>query len=182
MVASSNEDGATSFEDVLNRLKEATNTFSDSEFARKALNKGQSTISSAKERGKLPPIWVETVAKNYHISSDWLFFGEGLMRRGDSTEVTHPREAPGGCAKCAGLEIEMGKERDMNRDLVAENRQLWKENGELKVKIGELNVQNVKLEGELDTAQTMAKEYYERLQARAAPEEDTPHEATRDCA
>ncbi|MBI9081645.1 MAG: helix-turn-helix domain-containing protein [Pseudodesulfovibrio sp.] len=170
-----------SFDEVLSRLKKSTGSGSDTELA---LNLGlsQGSISGAKQKRKIPPGWIISVATTFGVSADWLLSGNGPMKLGDLTEVAHPREAPSGCAKCAGLEIEMGKERDMNRDLVAENRQLWKENGELKVKIGELNVQNVKLEGELDTAQTMAKEYYERLQARAAPEEDTPHEATRDCA
>ncbi|MGE4192788.1 MAG: S24 family peptidase [Pseudodesulfovibrio sp.] len=88
MVAGSKVKDATSFEDVLSRLKEATNTFSDAEFARKALGKGQSTISSAKERGKLPPSWVEIVAKKYAISADWLFFGNGQMRLGEKGKDT----------------------------------------------------------------------------------------------
>jgi len=75
--------------------------------------------------------------------------------------------------RCTALEAELSKERDVARDLVAENRQLWKENGELKVRIGELNVQIVKLEGELDTARKMAKDYHEELKARDAPDEKT---------
>ncbi len=75
MVASSRKEDATSFESVLGRLKKATNTFSDLEFAQKALGKGQSSISNAKTRGSVPPLWIEKVAKNYRISADWLFFG-----------------------------------------------------------------------------------------------------------
>ncbi|AMK10892.1 hypothetical protein AWY79_07110 [Pseudodesulfovibrio indicus] len=85
-----------------------------------------------------------------------------------------------GLDRDATLEEELCAEREMNRTLVDENRMLWKENGELKVKIGELNVQKVKLEGELDTARKMAKEYYERLKSRDAPEDTTPTEAIRE--
>jgi hypothetical protein len=170
-----------SFDEVLSRLKKSTESDSDTKLA---LNLGlsQGSISGAKQKRKIPPGWIVSVATTFGVSADWLLSGNGPMKRGVSPEDAQAAVGASGCARCATLEVELHEERGMNRDMVAENRQLWKENGELKVKIGELNVQKVKLEGELDTARTMAKEYYERLKARAAPEEETPPEATRDCA
>ncbi|WP_419788421.1 hypothetical protein [Pseudodesulfovibrio sp.] len=104
------------------------------------------------------------------------------MKLGEASNHTQETNATAPLGPCTGIETELSREREANRDLVVENRKLWKENGELKVKIGELNVKNVRLEGELDTARNMAKEYYERLQARAAPEDSTPPEATKDVA
>lgn len=135
MAAGSGTEGATSFESVLGRLKESTNTSSDSEFAQKALGKGQSSVSNAKVRGIIPPQWIETVSKKYGISADWLFFGRGPMKR-----VDHPSEAVSAseCARCQALESELRAERDMTRELMQENRQLWKENGDLRVEVAEL--------------------------------------------
>ncbi|MBI9081930.1 MAG: helix-turn-helix transcriptional regulator [Pseudodesulfovibrio sp.] len=157
------------------RLKAVRGKTTQKDFA-KSLGVALNTLGKY-ERGERTPnvnIALEVV-RQCGVNLHWLLSGEGCMREGEIEQV-ELGSAP------ASLEAELSKERELTRELMAENRQLWKENGELKVKIGELNVQNVKLEGELDTAQTMAKEYYERLQARAAPEEDTPHEATRDCA
>ena len=42
------------------------------------------------------------------------------------------------CERCASLEAELHQERDMTRELTAENRQLWKENGDLRVEVEKL--------------------------------------------
>lgn len=109
------------------------------------------------------------ICNHFHISPKWLLFGEGPMQLAEAdTSASLVAEVN----QSSDIEAELIREREMNRDLVVENRQLWKENGELKVRVGELNVQVVKLEGELDTARTMAKEYHEELKAaRAAPED-----------
>jgi len=39
------------------------------------------------------------------------------------------------CPRCEKLEGELVKERDLNRELIVENRQLWKENGDLRVEL-----------------------------------------------
>jgi hypothetical protein len=159
MVASSDGKDATSFESVLGRLKMATNTFSDVEFAQKALGKGQSSISNAKGRRAVPPQWIETVSKKFGVSADWLFFGEGPMARGGHPETSRASKMLE-CARCTTLEAELCEERKMNRDLVKENRELGKENRQLLRENGDLRVE------------------VEQLKARAAPENHTP-ESTR---
>ena len=75
---------ATKFDDILGRLKYATGTKSDTSLA-KVLGVGQSSISSAKERQKLPPSWLVNASASYNISVDWLISGEGLMWRSEKT-------------------------------------------------------------------------------------------------
>ncbi|MGE4503977.1 MAG: hypothetical protein AB7D51_01405 [Desulfovibrionaceae bacterium] len=76
------------------------------------------------------------------------------------------------------MQDDLREERRTSRELVAENRQLWRRFGELQGRIGELNVENVKLEVELNTTRLMAKEYHERLKAREGPV-DSPEAAPR---
>ncbi len=70
---------ATAFNEILLRLKLASNTKSDSALAR-AMGLRQSAISTAKSRGQIPPVWVVNISSNYHVSSDWLLFGTGSMK------------------------------------------------------------------------------------------------------
>ncbi len=70
---------ATAFNEILLRLKLASNTKSDSALAR-AMGLRQSAVSTAKSRGQIPPTWVVNISRNYNVSSDWLFFGTGSMK------------------------------------------------------------------------------------------------------
>lgn len=44
----------------------------------------QQSVSGAKKRGTIPTDWVLQVSIGFKGSTDWLFFGEGPMRKGES--------------------------------------------------------------------------------------------------
>lgn len=75
-VANYSQEYATEFLDVFARLKEATGARTDTELAH-CLGLKQSSISSAKSKRELPPIWVIEIAKRFNVSVDWLLFGIG---------------------------------------------------------------------------------------------------------
>jgi len=157
---------------IADRIKEIRDGEDREEFA-KRIGVTKSTLGRY-ERGDTEPTsgTIARICATFGVMADWLVLGIGEKKRGVYPPSADPPDS--------SLLRELADERALNRELTSENRQLWKENGELKVKIGELNVQKVKIEGELDTAKALSKEYYERLQARAAPEDTTPHEAVRD--
>jgi len=78
------------FLDVLNRLKQATGTTTDTDLA-KALGIKQGAISAAKRTVQIPPVWVARISKGFSVSADWLFYGTGPMRR-DAAQAA-PTEA-----------------------------------------------------------------------------------------
>jgi len=130
------------FSETLSRLKTAINAKTDTEFAKK-LKLGQSAVSSAKTRGNVPPIWIETIAKEYNISANWLFFGEGPMKRGEdpgqaqAPQEATPAQAPGG--------MELDELRQDNRELRQDNRELRLENKELRQENRDLRNENRQL-------------------------------------
>lgn len=79
-VADAGSASATSFDAILERMKVATNTKSDTAFA-KSLGLYQSSVSSAKERQSIPPAWAVQIAETHGVSIDWLMFGEGSKTR-----------------------------------------------------------------------------------------------------
>lgn len=82
------------FLDVLNRLKQATGTTTDTDLA-KALGIKQGAISAAKRTVQIPPVWVAKISKGFSVSADWLFYGTGPMRR-DPAQVA-PTEVQTSC-------------------------------------------------------------------------------------
>jgi hypothetical protein len=152
-------DTAKLFDEKMERILKAVGTRKDTDLAR-ALGISPQSIAGARKRQLIPGAWVETVAELFNVSADWLLFGEGQMLRPSreaAGETIAPRPTPpAACSRCEKLEGELEKERDLNRELVAETRQLWRENGDLRVEL-------------------------ERAKARAAPEDTTPEDA-RDCA
>jgi hypothetical protein len=53
-----------------------------------------------------------------------------------NADIGQPHDEPrGNCANCVLLQKELGMERELNRELIVENRQLWKENGDLRVEL-----------------------------------------------
>jgi len=129
----------TLFDEVLARLKTSTNTKGDTEFAR-AIGLSQSAVSNAKTRGSIPPVWIETVAKQFNISANWLFFGEGSMHRGAKEQEQSQGSSGTGetCARCERLEDDNRELMRDNRELVKEIRELMRENGDLRVELAEL--------------------------------------------
>jgi predicted RNase H-like nuclease (RuvC/YqgF family) len=94
-----------------------------------------------------------SICTKFGISPTWLLLGDGPKYQAEGEDAQGQRQAaPVACPRCEKMEGKLEKERDLNRELVAENRQLWKENGDLRVEL-------------------------ERAKARAAPEDTTPEDA-----
>lgn len=74
LVAGLTVEDATKCNEILGRLRLVSNAASDSGFAR-ALGLKQSSISTAKSRGMIPPSWIVNAANLFNVSSDWLIFG-----------------------------------------------------------------------------------------------------------
>ncbi len=74
LVAPFATEGATTFSDILDRLKKELGTKSDTSFA-KALGLRQSSVSGAKKRQQIPPAWAVQVAARTGASLDWLLLG-----------------------------------------------------------------------------------------------------------
>jgi Bacteriophage CI repressor helix-turn-helix domain. len=72
----------TSFEIIFERLLQVTGATTDSNLAKLLQIKPQS-VAAAKKRRQLPPGWVVTVAQSFGVTTDWLFFGKGPVRRDD---------------------------------------------------------------------------------------------------
>lgn len=80
-VAQDQESCATTFDEILGRMKLAVGVKSDTAFA-KAMGFSQSSISGAKERQSIPPAWAIQLAERFDISVDWIWFGKGRMKPG----------------------------------------------------------------------------------------------------
>ena len=128
-----------SFDIIYDRLLKSSGTKNDSELAR-VLNISPQSVNGARKRGEVPPAWIQFYAETSGVSSDWLFFGRGPMRSGDTPigdheAVKQPEAAVSEpCARCAKLE----KVEEQRDSLMEENRKLWKENGELREKCARL--------------------------------------------
>lgn len=104
------------------RLYSATNTHSDAALAR-ALGINQASVAGARKRGQVPSGWVEKIAKDYDINSDWLFFGRGAMRVEQAppagipgSEVAHRLLASRAQSEAEGGVIEAGGQRIIDCD------------------------------------------------------------------
>lgn len=82
-----------SFDAIYERLLEASGTKTDSELAR-VLGISPQSVNGARERGSVPPAWVQSYAEISGVSSDWLFFGRGPMRPSDPAQTTYTTAKP----------------------------------------------------------------------------------------
>jgi len=81
---SQNDERSTkTFEARLKRIMEACGAANDSELAR-VLNITPPSVGTAKKRLKIPSGWIEKISVKFGVSTDWLFFGTGLMRPGEA--------------------------------------------------------------------------------------------------
>mgnify|MGYP001305361341 FL=1 len=86
---------ANTFDAVMGRLLTASNSRNDSELAR-ALGITPQSVSGARKRGEVPPAWIQSYAEKTGVCSDWLFFGRGPMRLGETPPAPQP-EASAPC-------------------------------------------------------------------------------------
>ncbi|NDY55579.1 hypothetical protein G3N56_02315 [Desulfovibrio sulfodismutans] len=75
------------FDARLQRIFEACGCSKDSDLARALKIKPQS-ITAARKRKQIPSGWIEHVSSFYQVSADWLFFGNGPMRRGEESPIS----------------------------------------------------------------------------------------------
>lgn len=71
-------DSPNSFKAKFSRIMLATAAKNESDLAR-ILDIHPSSVGAAKKRNQIPTGWVEKVAEDFNVSSDWLFFGRGQM-------------------------------------------------------------------------------------------------------
>jgi len=119
-VAQDPEGCATTFDEILGRMKLAVGVKSDTAFA-KAMGFSQSSISGAKERQSIPPAWAIQLAERFDISVDWIWFGKGRMKadggamfRPAKLPSTHMMEHQGG-----GRDVTPQKSVNIDRDRIA---------------------------------------------------------------
>ena len=67
-----------SVEAIIDRLKKATGTTTDIELSKK-LGLSKQSIAAARAKGEIPASWIPKAAKLFHVSMDWLYWGQ--MRR-----------------------------------------------------------------------------------------------------
>lgn len=100
---------------------------------------GQS-VYNAKKKGKIPPAWGIEIAKTFGVRLDWIFFGQGPVHTGESSQGEFGSEqsqrydpivAPI-CPRCEKLEIKLERVENQRDNLVEENRNLMKENAMLR--------------------------------------------------
>ncbi|MGE4193398.1 MAG: S24 family peptidase [Pseudodesulfovibrio sp.] len=75
------------FEKIVERLKKATGTQTDSALA-ECLGITQGSLSGAKTKGKVPPKWLILASEDFSVSLDWLYYGHGSMSRGEPKKDT----------------------------------------------------------------------------------------------
>lgn len=73
------------FETKFKRLLAATSKSTDSGLA-DVLGIRPSSVAGARKRGLIPGDWVEKIAFDYDVNADWLLFGRGSMKRGDTLQ------------------------------------------------------------------------------------------------
>lgn len=72
-------DSPKSFKAKFARIMLATAARNESDLAR-ILGIHPSSVGAAKKRNQIPTGWVEKVAEEFSVNSDWLFFGRGQMQ------------------------------------------------------------------------------------------------------
>lgn len=83
-------DAANLFEVRMRRIWQALNVDSDAQLAR-SLGLKQQGVSSVRSRKRIPALWILQIAEEFGVSSDWLLFGTGQMRRGEAQKAgPHP--------------------------------------------------------------------------------------------
>ena len=144
-----------SFEDRWFRILACTGASTDTALAR-VLGILPQSVTAARKRGQIPTGWIEHLAEQLDISTDWLFFGRGPMHPSDTpidpqAAVIQPETAvPEPCTRCAKLEARLDALEEERRELAIENRKLWKENSELQKEVGNLKASLARLEERMD--------------------------------
>ncbi len=91
MVDSKTDLLTTNFDHILERLKIATRTSTDTAFT-ESIGLSRQSVRSARKRGPIPASWIVAVAEQEKVSLDWILYGIGPMRREDirTSETVKP--------------------------------------------------------------------------------------------
>lgn len=81
------EVAANLYEARFMRLCQAVGASKDIELA-SALGIKQPSVASARDRKQIPSKWIIAISDKYGISSDWILYGTGSMRRGEAQQST----------------------------------------------------------------------------------------------
>jgi len=101
-VAGLTVEDATSFDEIINRLKMSSGTNSDAELS-VAMGLKSSAVSTARGRGTVPPSWIINASNQFKVSADWLIYGDDLKGRNgtngnvkqlDVNTIKSPRTVP----------------------------------------------------------------------------------------
>lgn len=93
---------------------------------------------------------ISAVCSEYGISSDWLIFGTGPIRRAVEPQtapaLNQPPQAPPeaaeqcqACPRCAKLEQKLEASEQERREIAQENRQLWKDNATIREQLARMD-------------------------------------------
>jgi phage repressor protein C with HTH and peptisase S24 domain len=86
---------AASPDDIFVRLLSAIGAKKDSALA-EALEVTPQSVSDARVKKKVPPLWAIKIAEKYQVSLDWIMFGRGPMRMEGKLEFFGPVDEPDG--------------------------------------------------------------------------------------
>lgn len=81
------------YEEILSRLKKVLSAKSDADVAR-GLDVSTAALSAFKKQGKFPYERLVKFCLTHSVSIDWLFTGEGEMKRGERGERPHITAEP----------------------------------------------------------------------------------------
>lgn len=90
LVAGLTAEDATMAGSILDRLKHVANVNSDGALAR-ALGLTQSSVSTAKSKGVVPPGWIINASNLFNVSADWLIYGD---EKGAKTQAPQADQTP----------------------------------------------------------------------------------------
>ena len=116
LVAGLTVEHATAFQDILGRLKRASDANSDAELADK-LGLKRSSVSTAKTRKMIPPSWIINVSNLFNVSADWLIYG-------DNKQTETPKNQLGETTEITNLQAQSASADDIKKDEPGDDRHL----------------------------------------------------------
>ena len=132
---------------IISRLKEASSSTTDLELSKK-MGLSKQSIADARFKKKVPALWIPKAAKEFNVTTDWLFFGREPMRASHAPEESSNcfyRDPPSSlppqpaCPNCDRLEADLAAERMDRREVMAELRQLNAERREAVAELRQLH-------------------------------------------
>lgn len=96
---------ADNFQSFMHRVAQATGLKSQTDLAQ-ALNITRSTISQAKNRGRIPEQWIASISEQFDVDPDWLREGESCLDRFVEVPVVAAKLGAGGGSHVVDSEVQ----------------------------------------------------------------------------